>query len=296
MFLTRDACPACGAHGRTLYRCAFASGPIGAFIRDYFRLELELPGEYRAVECGECGTIYQAEVGDSATIARLYGEWIWGGADDPNDEFEVAHPTLSRDGHEITAAAAFLGQRPTTLLTLDYGMGYAPWARIAKALGCRSYGVDLDPRRMEFARAHGILTGIDGVRFDFINTEQVFEHVTEPADLAADLKDRLRERGVLKISVPARGDLLRTFDRLNAGQSTVTLEEIMPLQPLEHVNCFTLEGLRRLTGMREIRPSLAQRYAFLPGISPRYPRKALKELVRPLYQWRNPKNLYVWFR
>ena len=70
----------------------------------------------------------------------------------------------------------------------------------------------------------------------------------------------------------------------------------MPLQPLEHVNCFTLEGLRRLTGMTEVRPSYRQRYAFLPGVSPRYPRKAVKELVRPFYQWRNPDNLYAWFQ
>lgn len=292
--IVRDNCPACGGAARTLYRCPFDKPPISEFLLGYYGRTTN--GEYRAEQCVSCGTIYQAEVGDEAFIAELYGSWITGGANDPHDAFEAAHPHLSRDGHEIMAAAAFLRIELSTMLTLDYGMGYARWARIACALGCGSYGFDIDPRRVASAREAGVLTASDDTRFDFINTEQVFEHVTDPLALATYLRGKLRRKGILKISVPSQKGILATFDRLNAGQRTVTRNEIVPLQPLEHVNCFTVEGLRRLTQLQEVRPSYRQRFAFFPGISPLHPKKALKELVRPFFQWRNPRNLYMWFR
>jgi hypothetical protein len=48
-----------------------------------------------------------------------------------------------------------------------------------------------------------------------------------------------------------------------------------------------------------VRPSLLQSFAFVRrtgALSAFRPSKALKELVRPIYQWRNPSNLYVWMR
>jgi hypothetical protein len=303
MFVTRECCPACGGAARTLYRSGFDEPPISTFLASYYGRSFPLPpGEYRADECLECGTIYQAEIADDALIATMYGEWIgqsYVPENDPAYRFDVAHPELSRDGHEIIAAAAFVGVQLRQLVTLDYGMGWASWARNAAALGCKSYGFDISPARQEFAARHGISTELDGVSFHFINTEQVFEHVTEPATLFADLAGRLLPGGTLKISVPSNRGLLTTFDRLIAGQRAVTRDEIMPLQPLEHVNCFTLRGLDLMAsrhGLKPAAPTYLQRFAFLPGISARYPKTALKELVRPFYQWRNPANLYIWLR
>jgi SAM-dependent methyltransferase len=303
MFVTRESCPACGGAARTLYRCRFDEPPVSTFLATYYRRSFPLPaGEYRADQCVECGTIYQAEVADDALIAKMYGEWIGQSSspgDNPAYSFDVGHPKLSRDGHEIVAAAAFVGVPLRQFVTLDYGMGWASWTRNAAGLGCKSYGFDISPARCEFAAKHGISVVLDGVSFHFINTEQVFEHVTEPATLFADLAARLMPGGVLKISVPSNRGLTATFDRLIGGQPAVTRDEIMPLQPLEHVNCFTLRGLELMAsrhGLKAAAPTYLQRFAFLPGVSPRYPRTALKELVRPFYQWRNPANHYVWLR
>jgi SAM-dependent methyltransferase len=296
MFLTRDGCPACGEAGRTLYSCPFNADPISSFLEFYYHRELDLQGEYRAVECNRCGTIFQAEVGDDAFLAILYGEWIDSidPEDDPQYRFDIANPRLSRDGHEIICAAAFLDVPLAQMVTLDFGMGWASWARNARELGCKSHGYDLSPERFTFAQKYGIITDLDET-FHFINTEQVIEHVPRPAALVADLAARLRPGGILKISVPSNLGLKETFARLAAGQPSVTRDEIMPLQPLEHLNCFTPKGLELMSGMTIVWPSLVDRFAFLPsGISLRYPRKAVKELVRPF--WRNRANVYVWLQ
>src|SRR5262245_51060353 len=107
MFWTRESCPACDGPGQTLYCCPFNAPPISTFLEDYYGRKFDLSGEYRAIECDHCGTIYQAEVGDDAFLAQLYGEWVesYDPNDDPQYRFDVANPKLSRDGHEIMTAS-----------------------------------------------------------------------------------------------------------------------------------------------------------------------------------------------
>lgn len=311
-FRIREACPACAStQARTLYCCRFDRDPIADYLRGYYAIDTSRlgGGEFRLAECQACGTMYQAEVGDPELLAELYSHWVAStdsAEDDPAYAFDVANPVKSRDGHEILAAASFLGTPPNQLRVLDYGMGWASWGRIAAGLGCAAFGTDLSAERMEYAGRHGItpLTDaeIETERFHFINMEQAMEHVAEPGPVTERLAGALRPGGVLKVSVPSNRGVHALIERLNAGQSRISYGEIMPVQPLEHVNCFTLEGLVRLGrrfGLEPVRPRLADRYAFLRrrgSLAASEPKRLVKELVRPWYQFHNPRNLYVWLR
>ncbi|WP_244954807.1 hypothetical protein [Sphingomonas lutea] len=76
----------------------------------------------------------------------------------------------------------------------------------------------------------------------------------------------------------------------------------MPLQPLEHVNCFTVAGLRALagkTGLSFTRPPILRSYLTLArrrALDPRLPKQVAKELARPFYRRLNPRNHHVWLR
>src|SRR5690349_7663374 len=108
----------------------------------------------------------------------------------------MAHPLESRDAHGIISAAAFLQKRPADLLTLDHGMGWAMWARVARTLGCRSHGTELSFTRAQFAREHGIdVLPTDAApegQFDFINTDQVMEHLPQVRPTVERLAGALR--------------------------------------------------------------------------------------------------------
>lgn len=307
-FESRDKCPACASSDvRPVYSCGFAEQPIAAFLVDYFNIDPAIlaGARYRVARCEACSTMFQSEVGNDALLTQLYSDWVFQIAhpeDDAMYDHDVHHPRLSRDGHEVMVAAAFLGKPLAALHTLDYGMGWACWSRIAQMLGCQSFGYDIADARMAFAERHGVRTDIAGRTFDFINTEQVLEHLTDPAGAVERLAAMLNPGGVLKISVPSQGSVAQTLDRLASGQPSVRHDEIMPLLPLEHVNSFSVAGLGRIGarfGLRPVRPNYRQRFAFLghPGaLDPRKPARVVKELVRPWYQWRNPTNLYVWLR
>lgn len=311
-FVERTACPACGSRqAQTLYRSRFDEGAIGVLIRTHYGIDPAVlsAAPYELVRCLGCTLAYQKWVGDEALLAELYGAWINEmnlPENDPQYQLEVAHPLESRDGHEILAAASLLGLRPAEMSTMDYGMGWAMWARIAKQLGCQSYGTELSPSRVEFAREHGVIPVADdalgAMRFHFINTEQVMEHLLDVKGVAERLARALVPGGILKVSVPSGERVDRIVASLASGHCRGTADELMPIHPLEHINSFTriaIEKLGSACGLDVVRLSPRDSYAFLRrrgSVSLRRPKKALKELARPFFQVRNPRNLYVWLR
>lgn len=312
-FERRETCPACSAgEHEPVYTSPFSQGAIAAFVREYYRID---PGclaqaPYELQRCHQCGLVFQHYVGGPELLSDLYTHWVKE-PQDPEAEIatyrdEIENIPLSRDAHELMSAASFLGIPLAQLKTLDYGMGWALWARIAARLGCDSYGSDLSSPRMDYARSHGVKTieddDIGRLKFHFINTEQVFEHVPEPLSLLRRLAAALEPGGIVKISIPSGENADRLISALNDGSYRGDYQSIIPVQPLEHVNCFTrrsVDVMAMRAGMAAVRPSLYHSYAFLRHrgtLRLSRPKKSIKELVRPWYQYRNSSNIYVWLR
>jgi 2-polyprenyl-3-methyl-5-hydroxy-6-metoxy-1,4-benzoquinol methylase len=311
-FVERSRCPACrSSDAKALHRQPFLEAPVSTFIAEHYGVNPDVlaGATYELDECQDCTLIYQRWVGDADLLTELYGVWVHDHglpSEEPIYQLEIAHPLQSRDAHEIMTAAALLDVPLQQLATLDYGMGWALWARISQKLGCQSFGSDIAQSRMNFAEEHGVNAvrneELGTPRFHFINTEQVMEHLANPADVAEMLAASLLPGGILKVSVPSGDRISELALKLAATRSGSFANELMPVHPLEHVNAFTrrsLESLAHRLGLEIVRPSLLQSFAFVRrtgALSAFRPSKALKELVRPIYQWRNPSNLYVWMR
>lgn len=293
MFVERTGCPACGAASfKTLYRCGFAEGPLGAYLRNYYRRPIP-EGTYQLDECQDCGLVFQRFVGTDAFLTELYSEWLSQGIDAVYNS-SLANPAASRDGHELTTLAAYLGK--PRLKVLDYGAGWGLWPIIAGRLGHDAFAAELAPEKAKWMAANGVtvLADEDVARhmFDVINLEQTLEHLIEPREVLRSLLPA--NGGVVKISVPnaARARLMvAEFERDDFTNLPVLL-------PFEHVNAFSARSLGKLAtslGLREVRPNLRQRYAFVPGGLPHRVKRLAKDLIRPLWTFNNRRNLYRWF-
>jgi hypothetical protein len=294
-FLVRVSCPACcELAATTIYKCDLRSPPIGPFLRDYYHRPPP-DGTYQLECCQRCGLVFQRFVGDDGLLTALYSEWLTHAAsDEPSYAADLRHFRESRDGHELMALAAFL-ERPR-LKVLDYGTGWGLWPAIAVKLGHDAFATELASEKSAWVRERGVaMLGDDELsshRFDVINLEQTLEHVSEPRDLLHSLLPSLG--GVLKIAVPNASNANRIVHRLERGDCST----IGPVHPLEHINGFTprsLDMLARSLGLKEVRPSLAQRFAFVRGGLPSSPKRLVKEVVRPFWTFRSPTNLYRWF-
>jgi hypothetical protein len=288
-FVERERCPACGrASFDTVWRAPFNQGYLGAYLRDYYLREPP-DADYWLCRCDECGLFYQKLVGDEMFMEQLYSKWITA-IDDPWKEPSYAADMSdfrgSRDAHELITAAAYLGKPLAGMKVLDYGTGWGLWPTIAAKLGANAYAVELAPEKAEYVARQGVIVISEGEmaehQFDFVNLEQVLEHLVEPV---AVLRQVSTAR-IVKVAVPDASG--------TTGENVSRLRGIIPVQPLEHVNGFTPHALNMLAARvhrRGVRPSLMQRYSFLRRGFPRGPKRIIKELIRPIYR----PPIYAWF-
>lgn len=314
-FVERRHCPVCrSADSRTVMVCDFADEPIATVLRGLYGRDPErLRGwNYHLEQCARCECIFQKWFGDEAFLDELYTYWLEGHiADDPDSyapwQKILAEPRKSRDGHEVLMAAAYLGRKVGALKTLDYGMGFGTWARVALALGADSHGFDLSPTCVAYARGKGIrIVSRDdldrgGGGFDYINTEMVLEHLENPGDEARRLAANLRPGGLLKVTVPSGDEVLDRIRRGTWDAPKYSKDSLTAVQPLEHLNAFTrktMDELARIAGVTPVRMPYRHRFAFLGhrGAVPLSPKDLAISMVRPWYRFNNAANLHYWYR
>jgi SAM-dependent methyltransferase len=313
-FVLRDACPACGnTRAETLCNVPYDGGPLLAYLQSYYTKARDVRsalcgGTYVVDRCTDCRLVFQRYVGDAALLSTLYDDWLNSEYDpdhDPTYQSSVAHPESTRDGHELLAAARTLGRPVSALRVLDYGMGWGLWARIAHGLGAHAHGYDLSPTRRTYARAHGVdVVDLDqnaDLGVDFINADQVLEHLSSPLETVHVLARALKPGGILKIAVPRADDIERRLRRSDWTAPKFSRISLNAIQPLEHVNCFSNRSLRRLldrAGLVPRRIPFIAYSAFLltPGGIPRRPVALAKAFARPVYNMFSRNNLYAWFQ
>ena len=265
-FVTRAACPVCTSlRGKTLLALDYCQSPLRDYLTSFYgaqgTVEFEYleDAQYVLEECPDCNLIYQKQIPNDELMFRLYEKWL-----DPHrvfDKFEHSYPLsyyadYARVIHDV---AAYKDRLPATLKVLDFAMGWGNWAMMAKAFGCDVYGSELSPQRIAHAQESGIkIISWDQIplhQFDFINTDQVLEHVADPAGTLAHLKRALTPDGVIRVCVPDGRQIVSKLRAPIWTADKASPDSLNAVAPLEHINCFTNTSLRRLgetAGLRQI--------------------------------------------
>ena len=296
----RSGCPVCANHAyQTLIREPYDSPGIKGFLDRHYEGHAntgQLSGyDYELVRCTQCELAYQPNVPGNALLAQIYDVWI------PPSERERLRRMRTLYDYSYTADQIHflidqLGLQPYEIDILDFGMGWCEWASMARAFGCRVAGAELSIERLEYARSIGIETidwdTIPKRQFHFIHTEQVFEHLIEPLVVLKHLARALHPKGLLLVSVPDSRVALKKA----AGQklSSLSAQDIMPIQPLEHINSFefkTIERMAKAAGLKVVTPSLRKLYHSSSGWLGL--KQAARLTARPIYRHIFPKSTYV---
>lgn len=258
-------CALCGSRSfETLISKPYAESPLSEFIDSYYDGRVPasvLAGaRFELARCGRCRFVWQIQQLDPAHTELLYSEWI------------SPHESLKKKEHadialpsgycrQIELISRLIDKPVHETSVLDFGMGWGRWCLMARALGFDVVGVETAEDRLAYAQRAGTVAvrSVDELgdrSFDFINAEQVFEHIQDPLGNLQRLVERLAGPGVIRISVPdARRDLK------NLGKPGWKPAKDA-LQPLEHINCFdhqTLVLMAKRAGLRVCRQP------FLPG-------------------------------
>lgn len=303
----REVCPVCqNPKGQTLFSCRFTEPPIRDYLINFYsrqgKIELEYleDATYTLVVCCACYTVYQKEIPNDFLMGKLYEEWI-----DPECAFTSYLPQEKlrysvRYMSEVMSIIAFLGISPRKLNFLDFGMGWGHWCLVSQALGCNTFGLEISPSRIDYARSRGVKViewkEMCEAQFDFINTEQVFEHIAYPLETLQQLGKFLKPRGLIKISVPNGRSIHRRL-RIGDWQAVKgTKNSLNLVSPLEHINCFNRNAIikmAQLAGLCEIRIPLKLQYAYTSGWSDA--KQAAFNLAWPVYKNILRQGTYLFF-
>lgn len=247
-FRHRPACEVCENSGVTIVLSrSFGDPSVAGFLETYYAGAVDkgmLEGAtYEIARCDECGFHWQRSVLKDDGLAALYGRWIAAGQ---SHEKRKSGDLSLYGGYarEMGYVTAFARKAPRNIRVLDHGMGWGYWCRMAIAFGFEAHGTELSEERRTHAAGMGVHIADIGALppdfFDFINSEQSFEHIPEPGTNMKRLARSLRKGGVLRVAVP------------DAGRDTAALSRPDwkaakdAFHPLEHINAFTRPALVRL--------------------------------------------------
>ena len=275
-FLTRDSCPVCSSSDlKPLYECPYDQPPVRDYLVDFYgssggvEFEYLRDARYTLAECRNCELIFQCEIPNDALMTKLYEQWIDPKSTLARNRRQLGLTYYAGWAQEVMQIIATFKKAPSELDVFDFGMGWSQWALMAQAFGCNVFGTELSQARLDHASAHGITVigwdDIPGHRFDFINAEQVFEHLADPLSVLVHLKGGLKDNGLLKISVPTALDMDRRLKRMDWKAKKWTKKSLNAVAPLEHINFYrrrSLATLGALAGMREVVAPLHCQYAY----------------------------------
>jgi 2-polyprenyl-3-methyl-5-hydroxy-6-metoxy-1,4-benzoquinol methylase len=264
-FVLRLLCPGCqSTESRELYSADYTEPPIADYLTRFYTqqggVEIEyLNGVHFVLnECSKCGLIFQKYVPDEFLSSKLYEQWI-----DPtivltnkanNDGIEY----FSGLAQEVQAVLRHLSTKPHELNLFDFGMGWGDWCRMAIAHGCKAFGSEISESRIRHARSFGVSIvsweDIPKYQFDFINADQVFEHIAEPLSTLKYLSSSLKSKGVIMIGVPDGWDINRRLEVMDWNAPKSSHLSLNAVAPLEHINCFNQHSLTAMACKADLVP------------------------------------------
>ena len=302
VFLERTQCPACCAprgHADVVFDMAYNADPLRAYLIYYYRqASLDILGEthFTIVVCRDCGLAYQVSVPGPDLLTKIYDTWPGEGKRDKHRAMFTAEDYRNL-AWQCDWLLRHIKRQPMKIAVFDYGMGWCEFLQMARAYGCEVAGCELSDARVAYARSIGIpvikADEIGTEQFDFINTEQVFEHLIEPRRELEMLAAALRPGGTLKFSVPNGRPLKMVLTKI-ASKTKWEHNDPLIVQPLEHVNCFRHDTIVRMAAEFGLRPSKLNLIDLIQSstgwMTPKY---LVHHTLRPIYRHVFPKSTCV---
>ncbi|MDR2877077.1 MAG: class I SAM-dependent methyltransferase [Chromatiales bacterium] len=293
--IERKVCPACeSGKFSTLFKEKFSDKKVWKFIERKFKnpenvRDLLADGNYELCKCRSCTLIFQRNILSDEYTSQLYDNWLIDeDAESELSKEKLAPRQLAYFANEVLTIGRLMKRPHHEIKVLDYGLGRGWWCQIAQAFGFDAYGTDLATRLVAQARDKGIkaigVTELNTQRFDFINTEQVFEHLARPLDVLRQLREILGKTGVIKISVPEGRGLEKRIPLMDWSAPRWDKRYLVAATPLIHINTFTqrsIAAMAKRAGLNALTVPIRHHYSLCDTSSLH---TIGKSLVRPLYR------------
>ena len=206
------------------------------FLSVYYKGRIDikkLNGKYyKLLECLNCKLIFQEQIPDEKFSQELYEIYI--DKDDSlrkKDDYEKKYK--KKLFYEMGLIKNIFKKKNEEISILDFGAGWGFWLNFFKKNNFDVYAFEISDTRIDFLKKNQIKTISDIVntdnKFDFIYSEETFEHISNPKETLISLSKMLKENGFIMLRFPS-SFLFKL--RLNKKYKPST----DCAHPLEHIN------------------------------------------------------------
>ncbi len=246
-------CPICGVvSSRLLMR--FTPAQIrqanGSYRTDIIEPILNEYQEYLIYhQCQACGFVYFPYYWPDEVLTEVYTDAI-------NHEHSQRKTSSGRKQNELLDQKRFIldclsrvGGQPKKLTVIDYGCGWGDFLSVMAGPGIQTIGFETDQIKAAAARQAGQAIITEATQLDDIKganvvvMNSVLEHLQDIKSVLQQIHSLLAPKGLLLVTVmDYRSCFLKRNRRLlMAGKLPLTKN----LNPIEHVNVFSYELLKR---------------------------------------------------
>lgn len=217
-----------------------------SFLKNYYkgRIDINLLKEFQYIlkECNHCKLIFQQFIPDHNFSEKLYEDII--DKEDSllkKDNFEKKN--YKKLSYEINLINNIFKKKPKDISILEFGAGWGFWLNYLKIRGYNVHGYEVSESRINFMTQNkiNVLTNIDNInnKFDFIFSEQTFEHISNPKEMLLSLSKILKEEGYIFLRFPSAFLFKPKLNKSYKPNNDCA-------HPLEHINLFKKNSFKAM--------------------------------------------------
>lgn len=286
VFVERLACIDCG--GDKLIELSsgrFDEGAVQRFISEDPWGEHPAPflhgKTWSYVACQKCGLSFHRHILAPDWNARRFSKWMTQEAIEiferpyktPANKFRTAAGYTAHVLQIEQLTRAVRGSGATRVL--DFGCGYGGFLAMCAMYGFDAVGVDRAAAKRDNGRYATVFAEIEDVsgmaKFHALTLFEVLEHLDNPRGLMVQLRDLLVVGGVMVLETPD----------CTGVSNIVTRGDYAKIHPLDHINGFTPETLRKFAERLGF-DSIAKPVSCVSSDLGKFTRTAAKYLLAPV--------------
>ena len=236
--IERVKCPFCGSKNlQSIYKKNYLSEDIKNFLKKHlnrFPLKILEKKNFEVIECLNCTGIFQKNILSKFYNKQFYEKYV------PhkfafNKKKKISQYLSKVYNYEYSIIKKYFKNK-IKIKVLEIGAGWGHWLlNINKYKNFVVTAVEISETRRKFLIKNKIKTfssmnSIKG-KFDFIFSDQTFEHLSEPFLTLKKISKNLKKGGIIYLKVPPGIYIKQKLKK----DYKVTDDEIIPL---EHINVF----------------------------------------------------------
>ena len=205
--------------------------------------------EFVLLKCDKCEFVWQKFIPNDHFSNTLYEEVI-----DKEQSLKKSKKlaSLLLKKYQFNFNAVYYYLKKKKLNVLDFGAGWGTWLTSLDNEKVNRFAFEISPSRKSYLNHLGIKVLNDfniknyNNYFDYIRLEQVLEHIPDLNTCMILIKKLSKKNTILEIGVPDGKKLIQESKFITITKG--------PIQPLEHLNCFSNQSLKKFMMKYDFEP------------------------------------------